>query len=332
MIQWMDLARRCALRAIAAAATSAVPASDAAAADDHGDGASTWSHLLGNGSDDYHVDAKESSHRQWKAFGSDPTRRSMKGIRTVRILHARALLTRMQLEMYRGDRPAALRLLATLLREFMHLRAALAQAGFELLSSSANEHGQVLRFGRRFGRRMAMRSTWQVLEMALSAPLWAPHGDALDKPNRSTWQLLAASSTLRHDDGLTQHAAHRLAAAVAFLQAVLGQRPPQSPERTACMHDAELHGHLGLLMHAQLALAASSRRATSHRGVKDVGVKDVDDESEGQMGSEGQMESEEGGEDEEDDESEYGGVLVEESAEEGFVGEAELLTMAELEE
>jgi hypothetical protein len=34
----------------------------------------------------------------------------------------------------------------------------------------------------------------------------------------------------------------------------------------------------------------------------------------------------------EDDESEYGGVLVEESAEEGFVGEAELLTMAELEE
>ena len=98
------------------------------------------------------------------------------------------------------------------------------------------------------------------------------------------------------------------------------------------MHDAELHGHLGLLMHAQLALAASSRRATSHRGVKDVGVKDVDDESEGQMGSEGQMESEEGGEDEEDDESEYGGVLVEESAEEGFVGEAELLTMAELEE
>jgi len=51
-------------------------------------------------------DAKESSHRQWKAFGSDPTRRSMKGIRTVRILHARALLTRMQLEMYRGDRPA----------------------------------------------------------------------------------------------------------------------------------------------------------------------------------------------------------------------------------
>ena len=90
----------------------------------------------------------------------------------------------MQLKMYRGDRPAALRLLATLLREFMHLRAALAQAGFELLSSSANEHGQVLRFGRRFGRRMAMRSTWrptwQVLEMALSAPLWAPHGDALD--------------------------------------------------------------------------------------------------------------------------------------------------------
>jgi hypothetical protein len=56
---------------------------------------------------DYHVDAKESSHRQWKAFGSDPTRRSMKGIRTVRILHARALLTCMQLEMYRGDRPAA---------------------------------------------------------------------------------------------------------------------------------------------------------------------------------------------------------------------------------
>ena len=129
----------------------------------------------------------------------------------------------MQLEMYRGDRPAALRLLATLLREFIHLRAALAQAGFELLSSSANEHEQVLRFG----RRMAM----------------------LDKPNRSTWQLLAASSTLRHDNGLTQHAAHRLAAAVAFLQAVLGQRP----ERTACMHDAELHGHLGLLMHAQLA-------------------------------------------------------------------------------
>jgi hypothetical protein len=55
----------------------------------------------------------------------------------------------------------------------MHLRAALAQAGFELLSSSANEHGrvllygfvsfvnehgQLLRFGRRFGR----------------------HGDALD--------------------------------------------------------------------------------------------------------------------------------------------------------
>ena len=62
---------------------------------------------------------------------------------------------------------------------------------------------------------------------------------------------------------------------MAFLHAVLGQRPPQRPERTACMHDAELHGHLGLLMHAQLALAASSRRGTSLRGVKDVGVKDV---------------------------------------------------------
>jgi hypothetical protein len=64
----------------------------------------------------------------------------------------------------------------------MHLRAALAQAGFVLLSSSANEQGQVLRFGRRIGRRMAMLSTWrpawQVLDMALSAPLWAPHGDA----------------------------------------------------------------------------------------------------------------------------------------------------------
>jgi hypothetical protein len=43
----------------------------------------------------------------------------------------------------------------------------------------------------------------------------------------------------------------------------------------ACMHDAELHGHLGLLMHAQLALDASSRRGTSLRGVKDVGVKSL---------------------------------------------------------
>jgi hypothetical protein len=96
------------VRAIAAAATSAVPAPDAAAADDHGDGASTWipPPRQRKRKRDYHVDAKESSHRQWKAFGSDPTRRSMKGIRTVRILHARALLTRMQLEMYRGDRPA----------------------------------------------------------------------------------------------------------------------------------------------------------------------------------------------------------------------------------
>ena len=172
------------VRASAAAATPAVPAPDAAAADEHGDGASTWipPPRQRKRKRDYHVDAKESSHRPWKAFGSDPTRRSMRSIRTVRILHARALLTRMQLEMYRGDRPAALRLLATLLREFMHLRAALAQAGFELLSSSAKEHEQVLRFG----RRMAM----------------------LDKPNRSTWQLLAASSTLRHDDGLAQHAAH----------------------------------------------------------------------------------------------------------------------------
>ena len=41
----------------------------------------------------------------------------------------------------------------------------------------------------------------------------------------------------------------------------------------ACMHDPELHGHVGLLMHAQLALAASSPRGTSLRGVKDVGVK-----------------------------------------------------------
>ena len=38
------------VREIAAAATSAVPSPDAAAADDRGDGASTWSHLLGNGS------------------------------------------------------------------------------------------------------------------------------------------------------------------------------------------------------------------------------------------------------------------------------------------
>jgi hypothetical protein len=91
------------------------------------------------------------------------------------------------------------------------------------------------RFGRRFGRRMAM----------------------LDKPNRSTWQLLSASSTLRHDDGVTQHAAHRLAAAVAFLQAVLGHCSASAPSarhaRTtrsstcmhlhACTHDAELHLH-----------------------------------------------------------------------------------------
>ena len=75
------------VRAIAAAATSAVPAPDAAAADDHGDGASTWIPPQRKRKRDYHVDAKESSHRQWKAFGSDPTRRSMKGIRTVRILH-----------------------------------------------------------------------------------------------------------------------------------------------------------------------------------------------------------------------------------------------------
>ncbi len=100
----------------------------------------------------------------------------------------------------------------------------------------------------------------------------------LDKPNRSTWQLLAASSTLRHVDGLTEHAAHRLAAAAAFLQAVLGQRPPQRPEGTACMHDAELHlhalacmhdaelhGHLGLLMHAQLAAGHVAPRCEGRR-------------------------------------------------------------------
>ena len=84
------------VRAIAAAATSAVPAPDAAAADDHGDGASTWypPPRQRKRKRDYHEDAKESSHRQWKAFGSDPTRRSMKGIRTVRILHARAYYSR----------------------------------------------------------------------------------------------------------------------------------------------------------------------------------------------------------------------------------------------
>jgi hypothetical protein len=53
-------------------------------------------------------------------------------------------------------------------------------------------------------------------------PLWAPLGDALDKPNRSTWQLLAASSTLRHVDSLTLHATAD-AAAVAF--AAGGARP-----------------------------------------------------------------------------------------------------------
>jgi hypothetical protein len=86
------------VRAIAAAATSAVPAPDVATmimdhhgddvADDHGDGASTWvpPPRQRKRKRDCHVDAKESSHRQWKAFGSDPTRRSMKGIRTVHIL------------------------------------------------------------------------------------------------------------------------------------------------------------------------------------------------------------------------------------------------------
>jgi hypothetical protein len=39
------------------------------------------------------------------------------------------------------------------------------------------------------------------------------------------------------------------------------------------MHDAELHGHLGLLMHAQLALAARPW-GTSLRGVKDVNEPD----------------------------------------------------------
>ena len=159
------------VREIAAAATSAVPAPDAAAADDHGDGASTWIPPQRKRKRDYHVDAKESSHRQWKAFGSDPTRRSMLGIRTVRILHARALLTRMQLEMYRGDRPAALRLLATLLREFIHLRAALAQAGFELLSSSANEHGQVLRFGPALGAAWRCARQTKPLHLATARSL-----------------------------------------------------------------------------------------------------------------------------------------------------------------
>jgi len=136
------------VRAIAAAATSAVPVPDAAAADDHGDGASTWipPPRQRKRKRDYREDAKESSHRQWKAFGSDPTRRSMKGIRTVR-----------QVLLY----------------------------GF---FSFVNEHGQVLRFGRRKAMRSTWRPAWQVLDMAL----WAPHGDA-----RQTQPLhLAAARSL----------------------------------------------------------------------------------------------------------------------------------------
>ena len=175
------------VRAIAAAATSAAPAPDVAAADDHGDGASTGipPPRQRKRKRDYHEDAKESSHRQWKAFGSDPTRRSMKGIRTVRILHARAHYSRAcSSRCTAATAWPPLRLLATLLREFMHLRAALAQAGFVLLSSSANEHGQVLRYGRRIGRRMAMRSTWR--------PAW----QVLDKARQTKPLHLASARSL----------------------------------------------------------------------------------------------------------------------------------------
>ena len=185
---------------------------------------------------DYHIDPVGSRVKPWKGgpFGAEALCSEYEGrpkdTRSTRIGHARSLVTRLQHAIHCGRWADGLRVLAVLLRDFHHLRAALAQAGHALLGATA-QHEQLIRFS----RRMA----------------------ALDKANTTTWQLHSASAVLHHAgrwpsrlqaaDGLATHAAvqrhtaERLAATTAFLDSALGGCPAHHP----CTHAGDLHGQLG---------------------------------------------------------------------------------------
>ena len=93
---------------------------------------------------DYHVDKVKAG--QWSAFGVDegPTDRPNKRQQrpSEKITHVRALLTRLQHEIYCARPAEAMRLLSLLMRDFSNLKTPLAQAGVELVADRRSRCGE----------------------------------------------------------------------------------------------------------------------------------------------------------------------------------------------
>ena len=175
--------------------------------------------------------------KPWPAFSVENARAQKVHV-TVRIEHAKTLLTRLQHEIH-AQRPAeGMRLLALLLRDFTHLRTPLAQAGFELLAARRGELPRLQRYGKRMSQ--------------------------LDSTHHSTWLRSTAEACVLDarvkaadaaaDEGVRKKAfAHGYQDAIMLLRLTL----KDCTAEVACKHDGDEHGLLGLLYHAQLHLASS---------------------------------------------------------------------------
>ena len=186
----------------------------------------------------YHIE--HVTVRSWHAFSIDSTSKPQNS--TVRVDHARSLLTRLQHEIY-AQRPAeAMRLLALLLRTFTHLRTPLAQAGIQLLSQRPSDAPKLVR--------------------------WANRMSKLDRPHRSTWLLSAAFERLRAVgataavamgssgvDGADERAAAGDLAR-CYQDTITSLLGPGELMKVYNPNDGDLHGTIGLLQHAQLHLVS----------------------------------------------------------------------------
>ena len=193
--------------------------------------------------------------KAWKAFTPEEFHKRGPGNTSLKLTHARNLLTRLQHEIYCGRIASALRILSLLCREYSHLRSPLAEAGFELLRSTPGGEAHIERFGMRMAR--------------------------LDKTNRTRWLLTTATACLRRRErrataagstngrvstdagvatGALSHAdmAERVHAALEVLQSATHGCDASA----SCDHDGDVHGHIGLLLHAMLSDASVSEQAS----------------------------------------------------------------------
>ena len=231
---------------------------------------------------DWHVDRQHGYiWRGWAAFGvveyaPKPAAQHVT-LTSVRTLHARAVLTRLQHEVFCGHTAAAMRLLALLLRDFGHLRTPLAQAGIELLRARPSERGRLLRFVRRMARLdpengpLWMRTAAEALAGSASVPPPPRHDSAAsngrsgggggnDPGGRRRFHsggtgFVEASAS---GDGDAEWVAHYEARARDYAEAieVLDLLLSRCDGVGKCGHDGDLHGQIGLLIHAQLHLAS----------------------------------------------------------------------------